>query len=165
VGNICISVALNIQKHVHNTIEGQDDHYLQNKLWWLGFAVMILGELGNFAAYGFAPAVLVAPLGTVALISNIVIAPIFLGENIRKEDIAGILLSIFGTCIILAVSSSTSEPTLSVDDIVQALSQPLFLIYFGTSMAALGVLLRYSDTKYGKQFIMIDLLIASIIGT
>jgi Magnesium transporter NIPA len=30
---------------------------------------MFVGELGNFAAYGFAPAILVAPLGTVALVS------------------------------------------------------------------------------------------------
>ena len=42
--------------------------YLSSKLWWLGLLVMILGELGNFIAYGFAPAVLVAPLGTVALV-------------------------------------------------------------------------------------------------
>jgi hypothetical protein len=44
--------------------------YLSSKLWWLGFFIMICGELGNFAAYGFAPAVLVAPLGTVSLVNE-----------------------------------------------------------------------------------------------
>lgn len=80
-GNICISVALNIQKHVHNSLadvesqslldvtsEAHTAKYTEHRLWWLGMLVMLIGELGNFAAYGFAPAVLVAPLGTVALV-------------------------------------------------------------------------------------------------
>jgi magnesium transporter len=145
-------------------LEGETDHYLKSKSWWLGFGLMILGELGNFAAYGFAPAVLVAPLGTVALISNIVIAPIYLGEKIRTQDITGIFFSIIGTVIILAVSTSTTEPTRSIDDILSALAQPLFIVYFATSCAILAILFRYSNSKYGKQFILIDLLIASIIG-
>ena len=28
----------------------------ESRLWWLGVALMILGEVGNFMAYGFAPA-------------------------------------------------------------------------------------------------------------
>ncbi|KAJ3318395.1 hypothetical protein HDV06_003080 [Boothiomyces sp. JEL0866] len=71
-----VAIALNIQKQVHNVLlqrsarEGTEldsKAYLKAKFWWLGMAIMTLGELGNFAAYGFAPAVLVAPLGTVAL--------------------------------------------------------------------------------------------------
>jgi magnesium transporter len=59
-GNICISIALNIQKYVHNNLSLHGDsensvEYIQFKLWWLGLAIMIFGELGNFAAYGFAP--------------------------------------------------------------------------------------------------------------
>ena len=52
-----------------------DASYIRDKIWWAGMGVMLLGELGNFAAYGFASAVLIAPLGTVALvnISNIFI--------------------------------------------------------------------------------------------
>jgi hypothetical protein len=32
---------------------------------WLGFLLMNVGEGGNFISYGFAPASIVAPLGTV----------------------------------------------------------------------------------------------------
>ena len=49
---------------------------------------------------GFAPAVLVAPLGTVALISNILIAPMFLGERMRKRDIYGIMTAILGISVL-----------------------------------------------------------------
>lgn len=33
--------------------------YLTQPLWWLGMTTMIVGELCNFAAYAFAPAILV----------------------------------------------------------------------------------------------------------
>jgi hypothetical protein len=46
---------------------------------------VVLGEVGNFLAYGFAPAILVAPLGTVALISNAVIAPLLLKEAFKVK--------------------------------------------------------------------------------
>ena len=34
----------------------------------LGIILMVFGEIGNFSAYGFAPASLVAPLGTTTVI-------------------------------------------------------------------------------------------------
>ena len=49
----------------------QEDHgveegaYLRSKLWWLGMLLITVGEGGNFLSYGFAPASVVAPLGTV----------------------------------------------------------------------------------------------------
>lgn len=61
-GNILISFALNIQKYVHNALSPETKYY-SSKMWWVGLSVMFCGELGNFAAYGFAPAILVAPLG------------------------------------------------------------------------------------------------------
>lgn len=59
--------------------------YLKSKLWygfipsvsnrfhpvtsrWLGFLLMNIGECGNFISYAFAPASVVAPLGTVSLL-------------------------------------------------------------------------------------------------
>lgn len=39
---------------------------LAETLRWLGFTLMNVGELGNFISYAFAPASVVAPLGTVS---------------------------------------------------------------------------------------------------
>lgn len=67
---------------------------------WLGFLLMNVGETGNFISYAFAPASVVAPLGTVvtfyhtcgrsltffqfALIANCLFAPLLLHERLRK---------------------------------------------------------------------------------
>jgi hypothetical protein len=85
IGNLLISVALNLQKYVHNIITLDLDSlhnnnlstsskpsfaYLEYRVWWLGMALLLVGEMGNFVAYGFASAVLIAPLGTVALVQH-----------------------------------------------------------------------------------------------
>lgn len=36
----------------------------------VGIVLMVLGEIGNFSAYAFAPASLVAPLGTTTVIGK-----------------------------------------------------------------------------------------------
>ena len=46
-------------------VEVEEGMYLKSKLWWIGLVLMAVGEGGNFLSYGFAPASVVAPLGTV----------------------------------------------------------------------------------------------------
>ena len=47
--------------------------YLRQPLWWAGMLTMIVGEVANFAAYAFAPAVLVTPLGALSIIVSAVL--------------------------------------------------------------------------------------------
>ena len=42
--------------------------YLAEPLWWAGMVTMVVGEIANFAAYAFAPAILVTPLGALSII-------------------------------------------------------------------------------------------------
>ena len=42
--------------------------YLAEPLWWAGMLTMVVGEVANFAAYAFAPAILVTPLGALSII-------------------------------------------------------------------------------------------------
>lgn len=42
--------------------------YLREPLWWAGLLSMAAGEVANFAAYAFAPAILVTPLGALSII-------------------------------------------------------------------------------------------------
>ena len=37
--------------------------YLLQPLWWVGMATMVGGEFANLAAYAYAPAIVVTPLG------------------------------------------------------------------------------------------------------
>lgn len=59
------------QKYAHVRQSQRDSKpYYTSAVWWCGVALMGIGELGNFAAYGFAPASLIAPLGSVSVIGE-----------------------------------------------------------------------------------------------
>ena len=64
----------------------------------------------------------------------------------------------------MVVSSSTEEPSLSPQDILEAISKPLFQYYSMGTAIVLFVLYRYSSTALAQKYIIIDLLISSITG-
>ncbi|KAJ6761474.1 hypothetical protein OIU74_024177 [Salix koriyanagi] len=71
--------------------------YLLEPLWWLGMITMIVGEVSNFVAYVYAPAVLVTPLGALSIIVSAVLAHFLLREKLQKNGGSlGCLLCIVG---------------------------------------------------------------------
>ncbi|KAI9489951.1 magnesium transporter NIPA-domain-containing protein [Zychaea mexicana] len=140
---------------------GESD-YLKSKLWWLGISLMVLGEVGNFVAYGFAPASTIAPLGTTTLVTNVILAPLMLKEVFRKRDLLGVLLAVLGAAMVV-LSSNSKETALSPDLIMEALTQTRSLVFFiitGIMITALTIL----SPIYGSQSIMIDLGLVAIYG-
>ncbi|XP_076004606.1 NIPA-like protein 2 isoform X4 [Genypterus blacodes] len=100
-GNVLISISLNIQKYAHvRQSQCGSKPYYTSVLWWSGVVLMGVGELGNFAAYGFAPASLIAPLGSVSVIASAVISVVFLKETVRASDIVGGTLAVTGTYLL-----------------------------------------------------------------
>ncbi len=167
--------------------------YLRSKLWWLGLGLMTLGEFGNFLcecrellvsglhmkfcfdlcsrlptlsrakAYGFAPASLVAPLGAVALLSNVLISPLLLGERFRASDLTGIALAIIGA-VTVVFSSKQNDERLSPDTLLAAIKRLEFVIYAAVS-AGVGVLLALaSTTRAGDKFVIIDVGVCAVFG-
>ncbi|WVO15026.1 hypothetical protein L204_102669 [Cryptococcus depauperatus] len=90
-------------------VEMEESMYLKSRLWWLGMVLIALGEGGNFLSYAFAPASVVAPLGTVALIANCVFAPLILGETFHRRELIGMALAIVGA-VTVVWSFSTTNP-------------------------------------------------------
>lgn len=58
----------------HSADAGDSFAYLKNPIWWAGMITMAVGEIANFAAYTFAPAILVTPLGALSVIIGAVLA-------------------------------------------------------------------------------------------
>ncbi|KAG0171853.1 NIPA-like protein 3 [Apophysomyces sp. BC1034] len=141
---------------------GGDSDYLRSKLWWLGISLMILGEIGNFVAYGFAPASTIAPLGTATLVSNVILAPLMLKEVFRKRDLLGVVLAVMGAAMVV-LSSNAEEGALSPESVMEALTQTRAIVYFCTTGIAIATLTILSPL-YGSSSIMIDLGLVAIYG-
>lgn len=137
-------------------------NYLASPWWWLGITLMIIGECGNFLAYGFAPASIVSPLGVVALISNCLIAPWMLHEKFRKRDALGVLIAT-GGCVIVVLSASGSNPRLDADEIWRLISTWEFKTYFGITMGLI-VVLMWASSRYGDKSILIDIGLVGLFG-
>ncbi|CAD6583799.1 MAG: hypothetical protein CYPHOPRED_002496 [Cyphobasidiales sp. Tagirdzhanova-0007] len=137
--------------------------YLKSKIWWLGLLLMALGELGNFTSYAFAPASVVAPLGTTALIANCFIAPCMLKERFRSQDLLGIGLSVFGA-VVVVISGKSQNKSLSPRELLHAISQLAFIIYSSISLGIIILLMVLSSTFLGSRYLFIDILICALCG-
>lgn len=136
--------------------------YLQDPYWWLGQVLITVGEMGNFLAYGFAPASIVSPLGVVALVSNCVIAPIFFKEVFRRRDFFGVIVAVGGA--VTVVSSAKQEETkLGPHEVWGAITTMEFEIYMAVSCALIALLMWLSP-RYGNRTILIDLGLVGLFG-
>lgn len=136
--------------------------YLKSPLWWAGQIMMMVGEAGNFLAYGFAPASIVSPLGVVALVSNCIIAPFFLKEQFRPRDGFGVVVAIAGA-VTVALSATNDNPKLGPDEIWSLIATWEFETYFGITLFAI-ICLMVASTKYGGKSIFIDLGLQGLLG-
>ncbi|XP_054638952.1 NIPA-like protein 2 [Dunckerocampus dactyliophorus] len=159
-GNVLISISLNIQKyaHVRQSQRGSKPYYT-SVLWWGGVLLMGVGELGNFAAYGFAPASLIAPLGCVSVIASALISVIFLKETVCVSDIVGGTLAITGTYVLVTFAPHTS--THITAHLVQfyAISWH-FLLYLTIEVIIFCILLFLYTKKNMKHIVVVMLLVA-----
>ena len=73
------------------------------------YVPVAFSSLYTLHRYAFAPASIVAPLGTVALIANCFIAPCLLNEKFRKKDLIGIGLSILGAIGVVLSGRSQNQ--------------------------------------------------------
>lgn len=87
-----------------------DGHaYLQNPIWWAGMSTMIVGEVANFAAYTFAPPILVTPLGALSVLIGAVLASFILKEELGRLGRVGCTLCLVGTVIIIMNAPEDQE--------------------------------------------------------
>ncbi|WFC97921.1 hypothetical protein MYAM1_000641 [Malassezia yamatoensis] len=180
--NVLISLALNCQKLAHMRIDQaaqcqQSDpeqvplliravpvNYLRSKLWWSGLALMLIGEAGNFISYGLTPASLVAPLGAVALLSNVLIAPAMLHEHIHMSDIIGIILAMVGAVGVVSSAEPSGDDQLDPVRLKLAMTRPSFLIYTGVMLLLAIVFLSICATQHGQKSLLAHVGTCAVFG-
>ncbi|XP_075069978.1 NIPA-like protein 2 isoform X2 [Mixophyes fleayi] len=164
-GSFLISISLNLQKYTHVRLAQQQDPipYYQSKLWWCGILLMGIGELGNFAAYGFAPATLIAPLGCVAVIGSAAISVVFLKESLRASDVIGGALAITGTFLLVTFSPNVSQEVTALK-VTRYVVSWQFLVYLILEIIIFCVLL-YMYKRKGVNHIVVLLLLVALLAS
>ncbi|XP_039068526.1 probable magnesium transporter NIPA6 [Hibiscus syriacus] len=130
--------------------------YLLEPLWWAGMITMIIGEIANFVAYIYAPAVLVTPLGALSIIVSACLAHFLLKERIQKMGIVGCVSCIVGSVVIVIHAPQEETPS-SVPDIWTLATQPAFLVYVAASLSTVLALVLHFEPRYGHTNILVYL--------
>lgn len=81
--------------------EGDGFAYLRNPIWWAGIVTMVIGEICNFSAYAFAPAILVTPLGALSVLIGAVLGSYFLDEKLGVLGRVGCAICLIGSVVIV----------------------------------------------------------------
>ena len=103
--------------------EGEGFAYLKSPVWWAGIITMVCGEVANFAAYAFAPAILVTPLGALSVLIGAVLGAYFLKEDLGTLGKLGCAMCLIGSVIIVLHAPPDKEIS-TVDEILQYAIHP-----------------------------------------
>ncbi|XP_041089900.1 NIPA-like protein 3 isoform X2 [Polyodon spathula] len=164
-GNLFISISLSVQKYSHVRLAGLKDTrtYYWTKTWWLGLLLTIVGELGVFTSYAFAPLSLITPLSAVSVIASSILGFIFLRDKWKPKDFLSCGLTIVGTYMFVTFGPNTHE-RLTAENIVKHLIGWPFLLYLLLEIIAFCLLLYFYKKKNAKYLVVILILVA-LLGT
>ncbi|XP_057757706.1 probable magnesium transporter NIPA1 [Arachis stenosperma] len=138
--------------------------YLTEPFWWAGMISMIVGEIANFAAYAFAPAILVTPLGALSIIFSSVLAQFILHEKLHMFGKLGCALCVVGS-ITIVLHAPHERDIHSVKEIWGLATEPGFIFYAIICVALICILIfRYAPT-HGQKYIVVYIGICSLTGS
>lgn len=138
--------------------------YLRNPIWWAGISTLVLGEIANFAAYTFAPPILVTPLGALSVLIGAILASLLLNEELGHLGRTGCALCLIGSLIIVLHAPPDKEVQ-TVDEILQYAIQPGFILYCFTVFIFSLVMIFGVAPRYGRSNPLVYISICSLVGS
>ncbi|XP_036890069.1 magnesium transporter NIPA3 [Sturnira hondurensis] len=146
------------------TRAGQGGHsYLKEWLWWAGLLSMGAGEAANFAAYAFAPATLVTPLGALSVLISAILSSYFLNEHLNIHGKIGCILSMLGSTV-MVIHAPQEEEVASLHEMEMKLRDPGFISFAVIITVIALVLILIVAPKKGQTNILVYISICSLIG-
>jgi len=127
------------------------------------FAV-IGGEIANFAAYAFAPAILVTPLGALSIIFSSVLAHFILKERLHIFGVLGCALCVVGSTSIV-LHAPHEKDIHSVKEVWELATEPGFLVYICLVAVLVCVLIFRFVKSHGQKNMLVYIGICSLTGS
>jgi drug/metabolite transporter (DMT)-like permease len=114
--------------------------------------LMIVGSVADLISFGFAPMSLLAPIGALTLVVNMLIAPCFLKEKLSTRDVVFTLIICVGTIVCICFGSK-EEGAYSIETLMDLYTHPpfvIFAIFLAIIMAGLFFLINQSAQREAK---------------
>ncbi|KAF6149115.1 hypothetical protein GIB67_000893, partial [Kingdonia uniflora] len=144
----------------------------------------IIGEVANFVAYAFAPAVLVTPLGALSIIirnliystainifkisglvwTSAVLAHFMLKERLHSLGILGCVMCISGS-VIIVIHAPQERAITSVQEIWSMATRKAFLLYVASVIVLVFILVFHFAPTCGHTNVLVFTAICSLMGS
>ncbi|KAF9885917.1 hypothetical protein FE257_012207 [Aspergillus nanangensis] len=150
--------------------EGEGFGYLKSPIWWSGVITLAVGEIANFAAYAFAPAILVTPLGALSVLIGAVLGSYFLQERLGVLGKLGCAMCLLGS-VVIVLHAPPDKPVETINEILGYALQPgkcqtnRFLLYCLAVAVFSTVMIYRVAPVYGKRNPLIFISICSTVGS
>jgi magnesium transporter len=125
---------------------------------------MVVGEVANFAAYAFAPAIIVTPLGALSILVSAVLAHFLLNERLNVFGLVGCVLCVTGSLAIV-LHAPEERPISSVLEVWALAMQPAFLLYAATAVTVAFWLVFRVPPEVQTSNILVYVAICSAVGS
>ena len=102
--------------------------YHRQSLWRIGLSLVVLGSIADFIALIFAAQSIIAPLGSLTLVSNTVLAPLLLRETVTPLDVLATIAIVLGSSLSVACADHRDR-LYSSDELFSLFLRPRFLVY------------------------------------
>lgn len=159
-GSILINGGTNFMKLGHNrrsALEEEEETETPpvRKIgaWQLGFGLFIIGNLFNFGSFAFAAQSILAALGSVQFIANVVFGRLILKETITKRILLATALIVAGCVIIVSFGNHSSETFSSkqLQNFYKSEGYQAYLCVASVLFVASYSLYRYGNTLRKKR--------------
>lgn len=147
----------------YQEVAGEGYGYLKNAYWWSGMTLMIIGEICNFVAYAFTDAILVTPLGALAVVITTILSAIFLKERLSMVGKVACFLCIVGSVVIVMNAPSESSVA-NIQEMQKFVIAPGFLSYTGVILIGSAITAFYVGPRYGNKNMFVYISICSWVG-
>ena len=137
-----------IQKISHKKKNGKK--YCRNIYWVAGFTLTVSGSFIDLAALALAPQSLIASLGGLTLVVNVLIARMILGEVLKRKQYIATVTILSGTILTVLYAPKLGKDK-SIEEVKDIFESVRFLLYI---IMAGGVLLtvRYFNWHLGDEY-------------
>lgn len=143
-GNVAINIGMNLIKIGQSTEDSERESERRRKAspgkpspatLLLGWVLFILGNGINFTALSMAPQTLLASLGGLQFIANLIFLGCYLGEPVTVRNLCGTFLVILGNTIILYGYNPKKSGAYTIAELYSFFISREYKIYTGVSLS------------------------------
>ncbi len=119
-----------------------------NRIWLGSMIVFIIANIANFASFAFAAQSLLAALGSIQFVSNVIFSKVVNKETLNPWILVGTVVVVIG-CILLVLFGSHESPSFTAQELMDLYSNPAYIAY----LCAAGALCiaSYLMYQFGKR--------------